>query len=422
MSQHIASEGGPTGDPDGLALARQVILDESQVLQRLASRLDERFCAAVDAIVRCRGVVVTVGMGKAGLVARKLAATFSSTGTRSLFLHPSEALHGDLGVVSSGDVAIVFSHSGQTREIVCLVPILQQLGVTVIAVTGQPQSELGRIAKTVIPMGPINEAGPLQLAPTCSTTAMMALGDALALTASDERNFCAEDFARFHPAGNLGRMLSPVRTAMRPLERCRVGNENQTIREIFVDVGRPGRRTGAVILTDDQGVLTGLFTDSDLARLFEHRREDALDQPMHQVMTHTPTTILDEAPLREAIQYLASRKISELPVVDAVGFPLGLIDITDVVAMLPTDSDGVNTSTPEPMQVPSISTGVQLAVDQASAKASPEADSDETRIADDSEPQEQSTSETVDKVAPDDAEIGDDQRMIIPFPNQNTKS
>jgi arabinose-5-phosphate isomerase len=313
------------------------VRDEANALTQLAARLDTSFCDAVDRIVNCSGDVITLGIGKAGLVAQKIAATFCSTGTRSFFLHPSEALHGDLGRVSPDDVALVLSHSGQTQEIVCLVPLLKQLRATVIGITGRSESDLAQSADITVSMGPVHEAGKLGLAPTCSTTAMMALGDALALVASEARDFRAEDFARFHPGGSLGRMLSRVSEVMRPLDRCRVGNQNRTVREVLVQVGRPGRRTGAVMLTDDLGKLAGLFTDSDLARLFEHHRDDCIDRPIRHVMTVAPMTIEGEALLGQAVQRLSQRRISELPVVDPAGRPLGLIDITDILAMLPAD-------------------------------------------------------------------------------------
>ena len=324
---------------DSLRSGRQVIRDEAQALIQLANQLDASFCDAVDRIVNCSGTVITLGVGKAGLVAQKVSATMCSTGTRSFFLHPAEALHGDLGRVSAGDITLMLSHSGKTQEIVCLLPLLRQLQTTVIAITGRPDSELGRFADVTLSIGKVNEAGALGLAPTTSTTSMMALGDALALVASESRDFRAEDFARFHPGGNLGRLLSRVADVMRPLERCRIGNENQTVREVLVQVGRPGRRTGAVMLTDDQGRLTGLFTDSDLARLFEHHRDQCLDAPIRHVMTMSPMTIAVDAYLGQAVEKLAEQRISELPIVDSCGRPQGLLDITDVVAIWPADID-----------------------------------------------------------------------------------
>lgn len=335
-------------ESDELRLGRQIVRDEASALSELAERLDANFVAAVQLIVQCRGSIVVLGMGKAGLVGQKIAATLCSTGSRSHFLHPAEALHGDLGRVARGDIAVVLSHSGTTEEIVRLVPLLKRLGVTVVALTATLDSPLGRTADTVLTLGQLREAGPLGLAPSTSTTAMIALGDALALVASHLRGFGAEDFAHFHPGGNLGRLLTCVADAMRPLQRCRVGKETQTVRQVLVQVGRPGRRTGAIMLTDNEGALTGLFTDSDLARLFEHRRDRDIDQPIGNVMTRSPTTIPEDALLAEAVQVLAQRRISELPVVTADGRPRGLVDITDVVGMLPTEfasTDAAKTET-----------------------------------------------------------------------------
>ncbi len=322
-------------DHPALRSAREIVLEEAAALEQLAGLLDDSFRQAIDRIVQCPGHVITLGIGKAGLVAQKIAATLCSTGTRSFFLHPSEALHGDLGRVSAGDIALVLSHSGQTEEITCLVPLLRRMQTTVVAITGRPNSDLGRRADITLTIGTVSEAGPLGLAPTTSTTAMIALGDALALVASQARDFRAEDFARFHPGGSLGRTLSRVSDVMRPIEGCRVGNQDATVREVLVQVGRPGRRTGAIILTDHEGMLSGLFTDSDLARLFEHHRDHCLDEPIRNVMTVAPTTMPTDALLGEAVKALADRRISELPVVDEIGRPVGLVDVTDVVAMLP---------------------------------------------------------------------------------------
>ncbi len=189
-----------------------------------------------------------------------------------------------------------------------------------------------------IELGPLQEACPLGLAPSTSTTAMLAVGDALALVTSRLLCFGHADFARFHPAGNLGRKLSKVDDHMRPLSECRVADEEQTVREVFATLHRPGRRSGAIMLVDGDGRLTGIFTDSDLARLFESRRDEAVDRPIREVMTTNPCTVPLGAMLTDAVDIMAERKISELPVVDADGAPVGLIDITDVLSMMPPDA------------------------------------------------------------------------------------
>ena len=335
MSTEAASTGGPLSPLEQIHYAREILQAEGQALLSLAGRLEGQFSRAVELLLACRGSVIVSGMGKAGLVGRKIAATLASTGSRSHFLHPGEALHGDLGRIHHDDTVLVLSYSGATEEIVRLLPALARLAVPVIAITGKPASPLGRAAEVTLDLGPLDEADSLGLAPSTSTTAMLALGDALALVTSRMRGFRPEDFARYHPGGSLGRKLAMVQDVMRPLAECRVAQDGKTVREVFVQAGRPGRRTGAIMLTDRQGVLTGLFTDSDLARLLESRRETALDEPIRQVMTAAPTTLPVGTKMTHAVDYLVQRKISELPIVDGHGRPAGLIDIIDVVGILP---------------------------------------------------------------------------------------
>jgi arabinose-5-phosphate isomerase len=274
-------------------------------------------------------------MGKAGMIAQKIAATLASTGTRSHFLHPAEAVHGDLGRIRADDVLLVFSQSGETEEVVRLLPSLAEFGVRLIATTARRTSTLGRAAHAVVELGPLQEACGLGLAPSTSTTAMLALGDALALVTSRMRAFGREDFARFHPAGSLGRQLSKVDEFMRPLADCRVASQSDAVRRVFVDHSRAGRRTGAIMLVDRAGKLAGLFTDSDLARLFESKRDAALDRPIREVMTLRPSTAPAGSMMLDAVAIMAERKISELPVVDRRGRPQGMLDVTDVVALFP---------------------------------------------------------------------------------------
>jgi arabinose-5-phosphate isomerase len=318
--------------------ARHIFEIESQALQKVARRLDSDFCRATSYFYQCRGAVVVTGMGKAGLIAQKISATLASTGTRSIFLHPAEAVHGDLGRVRGDDVVLVLSQSGETEEVLRLVPPLTALRVPLIAMTASHASSLGRAANVTLELGPIQEACPLGLAPTSSTTAMLAFGDALALVTSRLRSFGHSDFARVHPAGSLGRRLSKVDDHMRPLADCRVADETHTVRDVFARLRRPGRRTGAVLLLNGEGRLTGLFTDSDLARLFEKRLDSALDRPISEVMTVDPRTIPTGSMLSEAVAILAEWKISELPVVDEHLIPVGLLDITDVVAIFPEEA------------------------------------------------------------------------------------
>ena len=332
MPASAASVAPPRMVPDALPLARRIIEAEARTLLSLAGALSEEFSRAVDLLLHGKGAVVVSGMGKAGHVGQKIAATLCSTGTRSYFLHPAEAIHGDLGRIHKEDIALVLSASGETEEIVRLIPSLKTLGAAHIAVTCKPESTLGRGATITLDLGPIQEACPLGLAPSATTAAMMALGDALALVVSQARGFSAEDFARFHPGGSLGRKLAKVEEVMRPLADCRVAQESQTLRSALVHQSRPGRRTGAIMVVNKTGALTGIFTDSDLARLLETRREASIDEPVCQVMTRNPKSVRAGTLLPAACDILAEKKISELPVVDAAGRPLGLVDITDIVA------------------------------------------------------------------------------------------
>lgn len=313
--------------------AREIVVHEGQALLALARRLDMRFCEAVDLLVSCRGSAIVTGVGKAGLIGRKIAATLASTGTRAHFVHPTEALHGDLGCVGPGDVWLMLSNSGETEEICRLLPLICERGLPIVAITGSDASTLGAGADVTIQLGRLVEAGLHGLAPTTSTTAMLAVGDALALVISQTRSFTPQQFAAFHPGGSLGRRLALVKDIMRTADQVRIASELSTIREVFVTQSRPGRRTGAVMLVDADGRLSGLFTDSDLARLLERRRDEQIDRPIAEVMTVCPLTIQPDSILEEVLQLLGSRQISELPVIDAAGRPIGLVDITDLIGI-----------------------------------------------------------------------------------------
>ncbi len=321
-----------------LRQGRETLLAESRALGQLAGRLDGSFCRAVERVFQCGGSVIVTGMGKAGLVGRKIAATLASTGTPAHYLHPAEAVHGDLGRIQRDDLLLVLSQSGETEEVVRLLPAIRQLGVPILAITASRQSTLGRAAAVTVELGRLAEADPLGLAPSTSTTAMLAVGDALALVASRMRDFRPEDFARFHPGGSLGHRLSKVEDHMRPIDQCRVAPAQRSVREVLVGVSLPGRRTGAIMLVDGRRRLVGIFTDSDLARLFEHRRDDSLDQPVSSVMTANPVRAVRGTMLSTAVAVLAQRKISELPIVDAECRPVGLLDVTDIVGLFPQDA------------------------------------------------------------------------------------
>lgn len=332
--------------PEQLFYARQIIAMEARALDSVAARLDEAFCRAVELVYRCRGSVIVSGIGKAGLIGQKLAATLASTGSRSHFLHPAEAIHGDLGRIHRDDVVLMLSQSGETEEVVRLLPSINQIGSALIAVTGRPKSRLGLASTAVIDLGPLQEACSLGLAPSTSTTAMLAVGDALALVVSRMRNFSREDFAKFHPGGSLGRQLARVDDYMRPLAECRLADCHRTLREVLAEARLPARRTGAIMIVDHQGRLRGLFTDSDLARLFEKHRDELLDGPIRQVMTKNPTHVPQGSMMPDAVTIMAERGFSELPVVDADGKPVGILDITDIVAMYPESRGAVTSAQP----------------------------------------------------------------------------
>ncbi len=324
-------------DGDVLNHGREVLRAEAEAVMRAAEALDASFSRAVRLVESCTGSVVVTGIGKAGLVARKISATLASTGTPSHFLHPAEALHGDLGALRRDDVVLALSQSGETEEITRLLPHVAARGIRIVALTGRPESTLGRAADVVVATGPVREAGTLGLAPSTSTSLMLALGDALALVTSSLRQFTPEDFAARHPGGSLGRQLMLVEDAMRPLRECRVAAPEDSVRAVFARP-LPARRTGAVMIIDGAGVLAGLFTDSDLARLFERRADAALDEPIGRVMTARPTTVTVGTRLRDAVAVLESRRLSELPVLGDDGRPRGLLDIVDLVGLVPPEA------------------------------------------------------------------------------------
>lgn len=327
-----------------LRFARNVIRVEGQHLTRLAAQIDQRIVTAAEKLLSCKGSVIITGIGKAGIIGQKLSATLSSTGTRSHFLHSAEAVHGDLGKVQADDVVVLLSHSGKTDEVVRLLPALASQADSMIAITASASSPLGQAVDVAIEIGSTQEVCTLGLAPSTSTTAMLAVCDALALLTSELRGFTSNDFARYHPGGNLGLKLSTVDEVMRPIGQCRIATDSTSVRDVLVLNSKSGRRSGAVMLTDAEGRLSGIFTDSDLARLLERRRERALDGPIVDVMSSQVTRVQAGSKLADAIQILADRRISELPVTDADHRPVGLIDITDIVGLLPNDD-------PQPPQI-----------------------------------------------------------------------
>lgn len=318
------------------SFARQVIDIESAAVRAMGAAIGEDFERAVKLIVECPCSVLTCGVGKAGHVARKIAATFASTGTPSHFLAPADAAHGDIGAVRRGDVVLVFSASGESDEILRLLSIVKKLSHPVIAITASRSSGLGGHADMVLEIGRIEEACPLGLAPSASTTAMLALGDALALTVMKMRNFTAEAFAVFHPAGQLGRKLIKVGEAMtfsREKKNLPLASDRLTVGQVLHEVSSIKRRSGAVILVDESGKISGIFTDGDLRRLVTDDDGTGLRKPVAAVMKRDPKRIGAGKLASEAMAVMREHRIDELPVVDESDRPVGLIDVQDLVVL-----------------------------------------------------------------------------------------
>ncbi|HEX7156694.1 MAG TPA: KpsF/GutQ family sugar-phosphate isomerase [Burkholderiaceae bacterium] len=314
-----------------LALAREVIEIEAQAVAALGPRLDGAFLKAVDLLLDCRGRVVVSGVGKSGHIARKLAATLASTGTPALFVHAAEAAHGDLGMVTPQDVFIALSNSGETPELMTIVPIVKREGTSMIAITGKVDSTLARLADVHLDCRVEREACPLNLSPTSSTTAMLALGDALAIACLDARGFGAADFARSHPGGALGRrLLTRVSDVMRTGAAIPVVAVEATVMDAVHEITRKQMGMTAVKGGDD-GRLAGIFTDGDLRRLLE-RGGDARRTPIADVMTRTPLTIGPEALAAEAANLLDARRKNQLLVVDGEGRLVGALHMHDLMA------------------------------------------------------------------------------------------
>lgn len=321
----------PHTEVEQLRAARAVLRAEADAIGQLADQIDASFCDAVELISKRSGCVIVTGIGKAGLIGQKIVATLSSTGTRAHFLHPTEAVHGDVGCVHEDDIVLAISNSGETEELVRLLPVFASLNVPVLAITSTSDNSLAQGSQVVLATGRVTEAGEHGLAPSTSTTTMLALGDALALVLSRMKGFTPRDFAKLHPGGSLGKKLQTVRDVMRPLGQIRIANQTVSIRQVLATAHSPGRRSGAIILTDDHGAITGLFTDSDLVRLLERRQDQCLDRPISESMTRSPLTTSPDVLMCDAVALLSEKKFSELPVADEHHRPIGLVDITDVL-------------------------------------------------------------------------------------------
>jgi arabinose-5-phosphate isomerase len=315
---------------DFAASGRRVIEIETLGLDAIAARIDGAFTAACEAMLACRGRVVCTGMGKSGHVARKIAATLASTGTPSFYVHPGEAGHGDLGMVTDADIVLALSYSGESDELLMLLPVLKRQGNALIAMTGRPDSSLAREADVHLDVSVPAEACPLDLAPTASTTAALAMGDALAVALLDARGFTAEDFARSHPAGSLGRrLLLHIRDVMHGGDDVPSVRETATLSETLVEMSR--KRLGISAVVDGDGRLLGLFTDGDLRRTLDDATVDMRSTPISAVMTRSPKTIGADALAVEAAQLMEAHKINALLVVDDDHHVVGALNIHDLL-------------------------------------------------------------------------------------------
>lgn len=310
-------------------LARKILEIEALAISRLRSGIGKDFEKAVQWMADCKGRVILTGMGKPGFIARKIAATMASTGTPSLYLHPAEAVHGDFGMVTSRDLVIAISQSGESEEIVRLLPLMKKKGVKLVALTSVPASALGRNADIVLDLGVRREACPLNLAPSASTTASLALGDALALSLLKMKGFRSEDFAELHPAGSLGRRLLKVEDIMRTGKANPLVGVKTTVRQALLKI--TSSRAGSCTIVNARGKLVGVFTDGDLRRQLKARGEKILTRPVVQLATLKPRYIQKEKLAEEAFHIMESLRIDELPVVDKARRVVGLLDVQDLM-------------------------------------------------------------------------------------------
>ena len=317
-----------------IAFAKKVIENEACAVKSMTKLLDSSFLSAAEMILNCRGSVILSGIGKAGIIGQKISATLASTGTPSHFLHPAEAVHGDLGRLRKDDVVVVLSYGGETDEIIRLINILKQLEIRIIAITGDNTSRLSAHSDVVLCMGQLEEACPLGVAPSVSTTCMLALGDALALTVMKARQFSVEDYAKFHPGGSLGARLITVEQSMmfQKGETLPIAGKTDTIKQMLA-ANSHIKRHGAVMIIDDNGALAGIITDADIRRLLYREGPAAFECKVTDIMTADCKRIKQNALAAEAMAIFHKHRIDDLPVIDDQGRPVGLIDVQDIVAI-----------------------------------------------------------------------------------------
>ena len=310
-------------------LAKEVLRIEALAISRLRSRIGKNFETVVQWMADCKGRVILTGMGKPGFIARKIAATMASTGTPAFFLHPAEAVHGDFGIVTSRDLVIAISQSGESEEVVRLLPLMKKKGVKLVALTSVPGSSLGKNADIVLDLGVRREACPLNLAPSASTTASLAMGDALALSLLKKKGFRSEDFAELHPGGSLGRRLLKVGEIMRTGKANPLVGVKTTVRQALLKI--TASRAGSCTIVDQHGKLVGVFTDGDLRRHLKSQGEKILSRPVVQLATLKAHYIQKERLAEEAFHIMESLRIDELPVVDKARRVVGLLDVQDLM-------------------------------------------------------------------------------------------
>lgn len=317
---------------DILSYGKKILQAEAEAINSLANSLDEAFDQSVRIILEMakEGRVIVSGMGKAGFVGMKISATLASTGVPSFFLHPAEAVHGDLGRYTRQDLALILSNSGETQEILRIVPMLKQIGCPLISITNSKESSLAKHSDVAISIGKHVEAGPLGLAPTTSATVMLALGDALAMSVLKCRDFSPEKYAFYHPGGSLGRALMQVREIMRTDKKNCIVPQTMITKEVIQLYTATEGRPGAATIVDDNGKLAGIFTDGNLRRCLA-KDVSFLDQPISTVMSIGPKTILPDKLVQEALRILSDNKIDQVVVVSEDNQPIGLVDIQDLV-------------------------------------------------------------------------------------------
>ena len=316
-------------DPQQLMRAARSVIDtERQAVSALKQRIDSHFVGACQLMLACEGRVVVLGMGKSGHIGHKIAATLASTGTPSFFVHPAEAGHGDLGMITRGDVVIALSNSGETAEIITLLPVIKRLDIPLIALTGNPASTLGTAAMVCLDVSVSREACPLNLAPTASTTACLVLGDALAVALLDARGFNADDFARSHPGGSLGRRLSSVRDVMHTGDDIPWVNEKTVLSRTLLEMSAKGLGMTAVL--DEQGEVSGIFTDGDLRRTLD-AGFDVHTATTAEVMTRNPRTIAENCLAAEALRMMEQHRINALLVLDEDQRLAGVLNMHDLL-------------------------------------------------------------------------------------------